>query len=128
MTDIGVQVEMMKEISAQDWMWYISNDKNKRKTFALTECEYKGGAAIRFDGRMIYSGKGTGGVGVLALSRGWRNGADIRPCVDHKTALGLLVDDEEDTADGEDARQGCRDYSLAGRFPSQEQGCWHFLA
>ncbi len=33
-TDIGVQVEMMKEISAQDWMWYISNDKNKRETFA----------------------------------------------------------------------------------------------
>ncbi len=33
-TDIGVQVEMVKEISAQDWMWFIRNDKNKGETFA----------------------------------------------------------------------------------------------
>ncbi len=26
MTDIGVQAEMVKEIIAQDWMWYISAD------------------------------------------------------------------------------------------------------
>ncbi len=63
-------------------------------------CEYKRGADLRFDGRMVYSAKVTGRVGLLALSRGWRNGADIRPCVDHETALGLIVDDEKDTAGG----------------------------
>ncbi len=57
-----------------------------------------------------------------------RDGADIRSGVGHKTALGLLVDDEKDTTGGGDARRGCRDYSLAGRFPGQEQGCWHLLA
>ncbi len=77
---------------------------------------------------MVYSAKGTGGVGVLVLNRGEGNGADIRSCVDHKTALGLRVDDEKDTTGGGDARRGCRDYSLAGRFSAQEQGCWHFLA
>ncbi len=60
-------------------------------------------------------------IGVLALSRGWRNGPETRPFVGHKTALGLLVDDEEVAADG-------GDYSLAGRFPAQEQGFWLFLA
>ncbi len=34
MTDIGVQIEMVKEISAQDGMWYISDDKNKGELFA----------------------------------------------------------------------------------------------
>ncbi len=33
-TDIGAKVEMVKEISAKDCMWYISNDKNKGETFA----------------------------------------------------------------------------------------------
>ncbi len=33
-TDIREQAEMVKEISAQHWMWYNSNDKNKRETFA----------------------------------------------------------------------------------------------
>ncbi len=53
---------------------------------------------------MVYSAKDTGGFGVLALSKVWRNGADIRPCVDQNTALGLLVDDEKATAGGGDAR------------------------
>ncbi len=63
-------------------------------------------------------------IGVLALSRVWRNGPEIRLCVGHKTAVGLLVDDEEVAADGGDVRQGFRNYSLAGRFPAREQGCW----
>ncbi len=33
-TDIGAQIEMVKEISAQDGMWYISDDKNKGELFA----------------------------------------------------------------------------------------------
>ncbi len=33
-TDIGVQIEMVKKISAQDGMWYISDDKNKGELFA----------------------------------------------------------------------------------------------
>ncbi len=41
---------------------------------------------------------------MLALSKVWRNGADIRPYVDLNTVLGLLVDDEKDTAGGGDAR------------------------
>ncbi len=33
-TDIGVQIEMVEKISAQDGMGYISDDKNKRELFA----------------------------------------------------------------------------------------------
>ncbi len=33
-TDIGVQIEMVKKISAQDGMWYISDGKNKGEQFA----------------------------------------------------------------------------------------------
>ncbi len=48
-------------------MWYISNDKHIGETFAKTECEYKGGATIRFDGRMNKNREGyrrVWGVGV----------------------------------------------------------------
>ncbi len=33
-TDIGVQIEMIKKISAQDGMWDISDDKNIGELFA----------------------------------------------------------------------------------------------
>ncbi len=77
---------------------------------------------------MLYSAKETGGFGVLALSRGCRHSTKIRPYVDHKTALVLLLHDEKDKADGGDIMRGCRDKSLAGRFPAQEQSCLLFMA
>ncbi len=78
----------------------LSEGRTMPRLRLSTKVEYKGGATICFDGRVIYSTKGTGGVGTLALSWRWGKCAHIRPGFDHKPALRLLVDDEKDTAGG----------------------------
>ncbi len=49
--------------------------------------------------------------GLLALSKGLESEADIKPCADHKTAPGLLID-KKDMTGGGDATRDCHDYSL----------------
>ncbi len=63
----------------------------------------------------------------------WYNGevswlghlSDIRSCVNQKSMPGLLVHDNENKFGEGYARRGCP--NPTGRFPTQEQGWWHFF-
>ncbi len=57
---------------------------------------------------------------MLALSKGLGSDADIKPCAEHKTVPGLLIN-KKDTAGGGDAERDCHDTSVATGFPLQAQ-------